>query len=394
MPQRPMLFSSIIGNSGLSPTLWNDFPVDEILTFRDRNAGFGFFDDFDTPQVDFPIATGAGTSIFAAPYTSYWNGASAQVQQLAEVAQGDNGLLQYLSSTTASSEWTLQRGGYRSTSTAAVGYAPFVIANFDLCFETRVRFFINAAGSFGNGLWSMFFGLAAPQAPASSALFTTATAPILANIDLCGIWVKAQAVNNSSIIFNGAYQNSSGIYSNGAGSAGVQTGGYTTSPLVDGTGTTALGPNLFNLGGTGSGTWASQTNATGAYTSGSTGNAFNNTLVNSSCLNYSNFGTSYIAGYITIGFRYWAQYQRLSWYINGIEANPISRLGSSIVTNQSPIVVSSNIYGFPNATGLTPTIAVKAGSGTTQALTFQLDWLACAQAAPAGTTITGDTPPP
>ena len=49
---------------------------------------------------------------------------------------------------------------------------------------------------------------------------------------------------------------------------------------------------------------------------------------------------------------------------------------------------------FPNASLLTPLIALKAGSGDTTGGHIYVDWWACAQASPSATVTGPDTAPP
>ncbi len=140
--------------SGLSYDLWKNFPVHEILALRDRNAGWGFFDDFD---VFSPTTLVGGYTILA--------GTGCSVAQIACEADAKGIVRLALDGNAANDEAVLCRGG-------GLG-APFKIAGGDVCGEWRIR-----ASSIAAAKHAWFAGLSEAAAGTTDHLFVDTTGAV------------------------------------------------------------------------------------------------------------------------------------------------------------------------------------------------------------------------
>jgi hypothetical protein len=325
--QRPTLVSSQPGY-GLSGSLWDNFPVDEILAMQDHNYGYGFIDEFN------PYNSGN--------YGVLASGSGTTFAQIAETLQGEAGIIKATMAATADHEAVIQRGNALC--------CPFVLNNFDLCFEARLRFSAITAAK-----WAWFLGLAQPSALTTSQLFTThaSSPPFYSAGDFVG-FSRMGAITTGAV--SGMYQNGSGTYMLGA----TATTGAAQN-LVDGT----LNTNLAALG----------------TVVASAGSVTNPVTVN-----------TYVPSWINLGFRYQASLGFLRWYVNGVEVTK-ARLVRGVTQNTTPYGLT---YTFPNATLLAPTFGVRnvASGGTPAALGVWMEWWACAQASPSYTLTGPDTAPP
>jgi len=124
---------------GLTNALWAKMPLDMIFGFKDRNVGFGFFDDFEY----FCPTTVVGPYKFLAT-----DGGITQLQ-IADTAEGTAGARGAMTITfdagAAYDEGFIQRGAGLS--------APYKF-DHDLCFEARFKVSAITAAK-----WSMFLGL-------------------------------------------------------------------------------------------------------------------------------------------------------------------------------------------------------------------------------------------
>lgn len=107
---------------GRSAALWGNFPLDQIFALKDRNVGIGLTDDF--------LRVG-NTSL----YDGYLRLATGSGSTLAQLTSEANayGILRFtLDGDAANDEVVLQHGN-------GLDVGPFKLANYDLCFECRIR---------------------------------------------------------------------------------------------------------------------------------------------------------------------------------------------------------------------------------------------------------------
>jgi hypothetical protein len=137
---------------GRSPQLWKNFPDEDILVRKDRNVGYGFYDDFE----NFDPTTLTGGYVMLAT-----SGTIAQIADTGNTATTGLGIVHATTNGSAYDELIMARGCGLS--------APYKLADNDLCFEAR--FTVSAITA---AKYSMFVGLSEIAAATTNHLYADA----------------------------------------------------------------------------------------------------------------------------------------------------------------------------------------------------------------------------
>lgn len=183
--QRPILPDQV--GYGLSPDLWKNFPVDDIISHHDRNVGIGFFEDFDcfsdtTLEDGWLRLTGTGCTI----------------AQIADEANAYGMVRLALDGNAANDEAVLVRGNGLS--------APFYLTNYDLVWECRFRVSAITAAK-----WSIGCGLGQVDIGTTDYLFVDTTGAA-ADKNMVGFFHLAA----EGAAWDGAYRADGQTYQDGA----------------------------------------------------------------------------------------------------------------------------------------------------------------------------------
>lgn len=179
---------------GLSYELWKNFPITEILALRDRNVGWGFFDDFTT----FHATTIEG------PW-AILEGTGCTVEQTASEANAIGLVRLSIDGNAANDEAVMSYGRGLS--------ADYKLASRDLCFEVRFRVSAITAAK-----WAWFIGLSEAACATTDHMFVDSTG-VMADYNHCGfahLYAEGGAVD-------GAYKADGQTYQDGAANTKLDT---------------------------------------------------------------------------------------------------------------------------------------------------------------------------